>query len=365
MYSVVLALSSPTITNFSVPTKIVSDSPFNIVDPSSNSTGAFTYTSSNTSVATISGRTITIVGAGTSTITATQTAAGNYTSGTITATFQVNQASPTITNFSVPTKTFGDSPFNIVDPSSNSTGAFTYISSNTSVATISGRTISIVGAGTSTITATQSSTTNYSSGTVTATFQVNQASPTITNFSVPTKVLGDSPFNIVDPSSNSTGAFTYTSSNTSVATISGRTITIVGAGTSTITATQSSAGNYTSGTITATFQVNQTSPTITNFSVPTKTFGDTSFNIVDPSSNSTGSFIYISSNSSVATISGRTVTIVGNGTSTIMASQDASGNYTSGAITTTFQVNKAIPTITNFSIPTKTFGDPSFTPLDI
>jgi hypothetical protein len=166
-----------------------------------------------------------------------------------------------ITNFSVPTKTFGDSSFNIVDPSSNSPGAFTYTSSNTSVATISGNTITIVGVGTSTITATQQSTTNYTSGTAIATFQVNQATPTITNFSVPTKTFGDSPFNIVDPSSNSSGAFTYTSSNTSVATISGNTVTIMGIGTSTITATQSASGNYTSGTITAIFQVNQSTPT--------------------------------------------------------------------------------------------------------
>lgn len=88
-----------------------------------------------------------------------------------------------------------------------------------------------------------------------------QSTPTITNFSIPTKTYGNTPFTIAQPTSNSSGSFSYTSSNLSVATISGNIITIVGAGSSTITATQSETVNYTSGTITTTFQVNQSTPT--------------------------------------------------------------------------------------------------------
>ena len=170
-----------------------------------------------------------------------------------------------ITNFSIPLKTYGNEPFTITDPSSNSNGAFTYTSSDTSVARISGKTITIVGAGNSTITAIQSSTTDYSSGIITASFQVNQATPTMTNFSIPLKTYGNEPFTITDPSSNSNGAFTYTSSDTSVARILGNTITIVGAGKSTITAIQAATANYTSNTITDFFHVNQSTlitPTI-------------------------------------------------------------------------------------------------------
>ena len=86
--------------------------------------------------------------------------------------------SPTITNFSVPTKTYGDIPFTLTDPSSNSDGSFNYISSNTSVATISGNIVTIIGAGSSNITATQAVTYNYTSGTIDASFQVIQSSPT-------------------------------------------------------------------------------------------------------------------------------------------------------------------------------------------
>jgi len=87
--------------------------------------------------------------------------------------------SSNITNFTIPIKNFGNSPFTIRDPSSNSTGAFSYSSSNQSVATISGKTITIVGAGSSTITATQAATMNYSQKTATITFQVNKSTSTV------------------------------------------------------------------------------------------------------------------------------------------------------------------------------------------
>jgi len=327
---------APTLSNFTVAAKNFGDAAFSLTAPTSNSGGSFSYTSSNTAVATISGSTVTIVGGGSSTITATQAATTNYTSGTITATFTVNPIAPTLSNFTVAAKNFGDAAFSLTAPTSNSGGSFSYTSSNTAVATISGSTVTIVNAGSSTITATQAATTNYTSGTITATFTVNPIAPTLSNFTVAAKNFGDAAFSLTAPTSNSGGSFTYTSSNTSVATISGSTVTIIGGGTSTITATQASTTNYTSGSITATFTVNPIAPTISNFSVPTKKFGDLSFSLTAPTSNSAGSFSYTSSNTLVATMSGSTATLTGPGTTTITATQAATANYTSGTITATF-----------------------------
>ena len=108
--------------------------------------------------------------------------------------------------------------------------------------------------------------TNHSNmtGTINITSLVN---PTLSNFSIPTKTVGDSPFQITAPTTNSNGAFTYTSSYTAVATISGTTVTIVGAGTSTITATQAETSIYTSGTITATITINKSTICLTNPSI--------------------------------------------------------------------------------------------------
>jgi gliding motility-associated-like protein len=81
-------------------TKGSNQAPFTLVDPSSNSTGAFNYSSSNTGVATVSGNTITLAGTpGTTTITVTQAAAGLYTQTTKTFVLTV-LGLPTITSVS-------------------------------------------------------------------------------------------------------------------------------------------------------------------------------------------------------------------------------------------------------------------------
>jgi hypothetical protein len=165
-----------------------------------------------------------------------------------------------------------------------------------------------------------------------------------TNFVVPsTKKYGDPSFNLTNPVSNSSGAFTYISSNTNIATIAtGNTVTILGAGTTVITATQAASGIYTSKSTTAAFVVSVVAPTLRYFIIPKKEFNDISFNLTDPSSNSIGLFTYVSSNPSVATISGRVVTIHAIGTSIITATQTAYWNYSSGTISAELTVMTSI-----------------------
>ena len=88
-------------------------------------------------------------------------------------------------------------------------------------------------------------------------------------------------------------------------------------------------------------------PTITTFPNLTKTLYEASFVLSDPTSNSTGSFSYASSNLAVATISGNTVTIVGVGTAVITATQAASAPYETGSITATLTVT-SVETVTRF-----------------
>lgn len=247
---------------------------------------------------------------------------------------------PTITNFSVPSKNYGDNPFTITDPSSNSYGSFSYTSSNTSVATISGSTITIVGAGTTTITATQSLYGSYNYGIATTTFTVSGSPPTITNFSVPNKTFGDSSFSIIDPSSNSGGSFSYSSSNTSVATISGNTITIVGAGTSTITATQNPLGNYDTGSATTTITVSKLTTTLNATTPVEKSFGDSVFSI-SFSSNNNETSTFSSSDTSVATIaSNGNVTLLKPGSTTITISKAETANASSASTEVVINVSK-------------------------
>lgn len=249
----------PFISNFSSITKIFGDSSFYLNTPSSTSDGTFSYSINNNSVATIDGNKVTIVGAGIATITATQAETTSYSSGNASATLTVLKANPTLSNFNNITKNFGNSIFAITHPISNSTGAFTYTSSDQFVATINGRNVTIVGAGITTIIATQAETDNYNSGTITTTLSVAKSTPNLSNFNFSTKNFGDSPFVFSAPISNiNDPVFTYSSSNTSVATISGNTITIVGIGATTITATQSETNNYNSSSISSTLNVVKT-----------------------------------------------------------------------------------------------------------
>ena len=152
----------------------------------------------------------------------------------------INQS---ITFNALSSKTYGDSSFSL-SGSASSGLSLSYSSSNTGVATVSGSVVTIVGAGSTTITASQVGNSSYNAATsVTQALTVNKASQTISFTTLPAKTYGDSAFALT-ASSTSGLSVAYSSSNPSVATVSGNTVTIVGAGTSTITATQSGNGNY-------------------------------------------------------------------------------------------------------------------------
>ena len=168
----------PTLTNFVIPFKRINDSSFNLIDPSSNSPGAFVFTSGSPQVATIIDRTVTIVGIGATIITATQQISGIYESNFITASFIVKGQIPTISNFVIPTKTYGNAPFLLTSPISNSQGAFTYISANAAIATINNAQVTILARGTTYITATQEEYGIFDTADISAAFVVLPPPPT-------------------------------------------------------------------------------------------------------------------------------------------------------------------------------------------
>jgi hypothetical protein len=89
----------------------------------------------------------------------------------------------------------------------------------------------------------------------------------LSNFTIPKKIYEFTRIQLIDPSSNNTtGSFSYTSSNTDIATINGNTLTIVGIGIVTITATQNETDDFLSNTISTTFDTSKINfPKITDF----------------------------------------------------------------------------------------------------
>ena len=171
---------------------------------------------------------------------------------------------------------------------------------------------------------------------------------TLSSFSVPTETYGDAAFTItqpvvVDNMSFYAWEYTYSSSDTSVATISVNTITIVGAGSTTITAFRTLVigplGTPMGGdNISSVFVVDKASVSLSNFTIGSKTIGDT-FTIPTPGATFAGSVSY-SVVSGTATISGTSATTTTTGSVTIRATQAASGNYSAASIDAIFTVNK-------------------------
>ena len=225
-------ITAPTI-SVSDTTKTYGDASFTITH-STNSAGAKTFSSSNTSVATITNAgVVTIVGGGTSTITFNTAATVDHYAGTATATLTVNTTTPTC-SVTATSKTFGNADFTI-GHSTNSTGAKTFSSGSTSIATVDNSGwVHIVSAGTVTITMNVAATANYSATSCSNTLTINKATPTC-SVTPTTKTYGDSAYTVT--SSTNGGTKSFSSNNTSVASINSSTglITIGNAGSATIT----------------------------------------------------------------------------------------------------------------------------------
>lgn len=369
------------LSNFSVPSKTYGDIPFTLTAPTSNNTPAsFIYSSSNLSVATVSGNTVTLIGSGTATISAYQAASNGYSDGTITATLTVARGVSTFASstFAVASsKVVGDVFAITTRPTSNSDGAITYSSSNTAVATIdaSGNFITAIGVGDVSFNAAQAQTSQYLSATKTSnTLTVSKGTPSYQSISQVSKTYGvDASFSLYEimvGKSTSSGAYTFSSSSTAIS-ISGDFANILQytPSAATINVSQAATANYNVGTTSFTLLVARGTSTLSSstFTVASsKTIIDASFAITTrPTSNSTGVITYSSSNTSVATIdaSGNFITIVGLGDVSFNAAQAETNQYSNAIKTSnTLTVTKATPTLAFVSPPTtKNVTDAAFT----
>ena len=257
----------------SLPVKTYGDPDFSGGAISLNTSQPITYTSSNLLVATIVNNNIHITGTGTTTITATQASDGFYPAVNVTQTLTVNKAPLTIKaddktkpeGFANPTLTatytgfvYGETSAVLLTQPVLATTAVTTSLAGTYPITVSGAT-----AANYTIT--------FVNGTMTITARQNQ---TITFPAFATKTYGNPDFAAGASSSNGSIPVTYVSSNVNVATIVGSNIHIVGAGTTTITASQ--AGNnfyFPAADVSRTLTVNKANLTVRAVDT-TKMFGD-------------------------------------------------------------------------------------------
>ena len=298
----------------------VGDAPIKLLATISSSM-PITYSSSNNEVATIENDILTIIGAGTATITASQAGDNGYSPATsITKTITVSKKSQSLSWTQTLSGFVGDTPIQL-SATSNSELPVAYTSSNTNVTTIEGNVLTIVGEGTSTITAKQSGNNIYNAASeISKTITVSKKSQAITWTQTLSAFVDDAPIQLL-ATTNSELPVVYTSSNVNVATIENDFLTIVGEGTSTITAKQAGNGTYNAATnITKTITVTKRSQLITWDQALSAKVGDSPI-LLTASSDSDLPVTYTSSNTKVATIDGKILMIVGEGASVITASQ--------------------------------------------
>ena len=317
-------------------------------------TGLPSGLSINTSTGEISGTPTT---AGSTSVTLSATNATGTDTKTLVIT--VGQGTQAITFGALAPITYGATSFTLNGTSSSGL-TLAYSSSNPAVATISENTVTIIGAGTTSITASQIGNANYSAATdVSQTLTVNKASQIISFPSLSSKLVSDPAFTL-SASSTSPLAISYSSSNESVITISGNTATIVGIGTSTITASQSGNDNYNAAANVTQDQIivsaSLTNQTISFGALNAVTYGDASFSLTATGGASGNSVTYSSSDPTIASISGNIVSIVKPGIVTITASQAGNSSYnTATSVNQTLTVNQKTLTVSNVVVSDKTY----------
>ncbi len=122
----------------------------------------------------------------------------------------------------------------------------TYTSANGSVATIVSNTMTIAGAGSTTITASQIGNALWNPVSASQTFVVNPITQTLSFPAIPIQLSVAGQKVILNASSSAKlTPITYSVGNTAIASVSSNTLTILGAGTTTVTATNVGTQNYT------------------------------------------------------------------------------------------------------------------------
>lgn len=342
-----------------LPAKQYGDAPFNL---SAVSEAPVTFTSSNAAVATVSGNTVTVKAPGTTQITARQAAgADGWSGGVITRTLTVNKASQVITLEPLGPFTLADQ---MVKPNVTSTSALpmSYSSSDPAIASFSGQWLVFHKAGKVTITITQPGNTNYADAQpVAQELQINKVTQTITFEALPEKFADALPF-VLTATSTSDQAISFESSDPAIASIEDNTVTVHKTGTLEITARQAETDYYAASSAIRTLTIIKRPQTVA-FGLPAlKSVSDEPFEITG---NSTSGLpvTYESSDLTIASVSGNTVTLHGEGVVSITAKQNgndiwAAANPVSRELTVTA---KQLQNISFTALPVKTYGDLPFT----
>jgi uncharacterized protein YjdB len=306
------------------------------ITPTNAENKAVSWTSSDTSIATVKNGEVKAVSAGTAVITATSVD-GNYTAScTVTVTPAVPVTSISL-NKTTDTLVAGttDTLSATISPSNATNTGLKWVSSNRKVAQVENGVVKAVRTGTAIITVTSKDGDYTASCTVTVTPAVQVTSISL-NKTTDTLVAGttDTLSATISPSNATNSNLRWTSSNRRVAQVQNGVVTAVGTGTSIIIVTD---GRYAAScTVTVTSPVVSVTSVSLNKTTDSIVVGNTDQLIatVSPTNATNSTVTWTTSDSTVATVaSDGTVTAIGAGTVTITATT-ADGGYTASCTVT-------------------------------
>jgi parallel beta-helix repeat protein len=368
--SLTVGKSNQTLTFPAISNRLDTDPPF-VLNAVASSGSPVTYRVIS-GPAMVAGDTVTLTGgAGSVTIEAIQN--GNeltnptyplQRSFTVTAAGGTTKTSQSISFAPISGKTFGDAPFGLAATASSGLPvSFAMVSGP---ATVSGNTVTITGAGTVSIQASQAGNTSFHPAvTVTQSFAVAKAAQAISFGPLPDKTVSDAPFALA--ASATSGLPVAYRVISGPANISGNMVSVTAAGTVTIEASQAGNANYNAATFVAqSFTVRSSgsgvskqAQSITFGTLGYKTFTSPPFELT--ASASSGLPVSYRVVSGPVTISGKVVTITGVGSVTIEASQAGNESFTAAApVQRGFNIGKGAQSLTFPNPPNKIFGDAPF-----
>ena len=338
--------------------------------------GTKSYTSSTTGVCTIdtSSGEVAFVSAGTCTISARILSDGEYEQvDSASISFTLSLASQLLTwtpTTAISMTETPKTPSSLASALGSPTITYSVTSAGTTGCTVNSTTavLTFTAAGSCTVRATSDATSVYESATKDVTFSITLATRTLSidsGYTSSYTMTATPPTLSATPSAGG-GTKSYTSSTTGVCTIdtSSGEVAFVSAGTCTISAVIASDGTYdTSTSSNISFSVTKTPTSLALFTNMSKTLGDPSFTLTQPSVSPSiaGTFTYTSSDILTASISGSTVTIVARGSATITATFTPNDSTTySSSTTTAILTVKQTPTFTWANV-SKYVSDSDFT----
>lgn len=314
---------------------------------------ALTIAAAASSVCTISGTTVSFIGAGNCVINANQAGNGTYSAAPqVQQSFAVGQGSQTInyTSTAPAAAVFNGPSYSVAATSTSGLAVtFTIDASASAVCSISGSTVSFIGVGSCVINANQAGNANYLPAPQTQqTFAVGKASQTIsiTSTAPANAAVGGATYTVAATATSGLAvAFTIDPVASSVCSVSGSTVSFIGNGSCVINANQAGNANYSAAPqVQQSFAVKASQTiTFTSTAPTTATVGGATYAVsATASSGLTVALTIDASASSVCTISGSTVSFTGSGNCVINANQPGNAAfYAAPQVQQTFAVKAA------------------------